>query len=283
MLGSVVAFSLMATLVKLVQEVHPYVTVFVRFSIGLGVLGILALWRVIRLQFVRSPLLLLRGISGSISVALFYFSIVHVGMGKSSVYSYSYPVFAALMSSFFLGERVNRPQWIYIALAFSGIVLLAWDQFQQGEGFNWYEILAISSAVTNAISIVIVRKLHETDDSYAIFFAQSIVGFWIFLIPAQLPVLTGSQVNASWLLILVGLSGVVAQLLNTEGFRHLSVSKGAPLHMLIPVCNVTIGVFFFKESFSLLEALGALVVVTSCLLLMGYSRAQSVQNKHELK
>lgn len=270
MLLSVFAFSLMATLVKMVQHISPYVTVFVRFAVGVGMLGILAMMRVIKLQFFRSPLLLLRGLSGSLSVALFYIAIVHVGMGKSSVYSYAYPVFASLISHRFLGERISRAQWALIAMAFSGILLLAWNHIRAG-GFNWFELLAILSAITNAISIVIVRKLHETDDSYAIFFAQSIVGFWIFILPANMPVITG-EIGGSWLLLLVGLSGMAAQLLNTEGFRHIPVAKGSPFHMLIPVLNVGIGVVFFGEILQPLEVLGSAVVVLSCVGLMAVAR-----------
>ena len=270
MLISVFAFSLMATLVKMVQHISPYITVFVRFAVGVGMLGILAMLRVIRLEFFRSPLLLLRGLSGSLSVALFYIAIVHVGMGKSSVYSYAYPVFASLISHRFLGERISRAQWILILTAFSGILLLAFDHIRSGS-FNWYELLAILSAVTNAISIVLVRKLHETDDSYAIFFAQSIVGFWIFILPANMPVLSGDM-GGSWLLLLVGLSGMAAQLLNTEGYRHIPVAKGSPFHMLIPVINVAIGVIFFGEILLPFEVAGSIVVVLSCVGLMAVAR-----------
>lgn len=270
MVLSVFAFSLQATAVKLVQHVGPYLTVFIRFAIGVGMLGILAMMKVIRLKFHRSWLLLLRGLSGSVSVALFYIAIIHVGMGKSSVYSYAYPVFASLFSYLFLKEKINGAQWLLILSAFGGIIILATNNIR-AEGFSWYELFAVLSAVTNAISIVIVRKLHETDDSYAIFFAQSIVGFWVFLLPANMPALTGMG-GGSWLLLVVGFSGMAAQLLNTEGFRHISVAKGSPFHMLIPVLNVLIGVLIFKESFTALEIVGSLVVVVSCLGLMAVAK-----------
>jgi drug/metabolite transporter (DMT)-like permease len=267
---SVFAFTLMAVSVKLVQHISPFTTVFVRFAVGVGMLGILAMMKVIKLNFVRSPLLLLRGLSGSISVALFYIAIVHVGMGKSSVYSYAYPVFASLLSHHFLKERISIAQWTLIFSAFVGIILLAVDRIVS-EGFSWFELLAILSAVTNAISIVIVRKLHETDDSYAIFFAQSIVGFWIFILPANIPEISGTM-GGSWLLLVVGLSGMAAQLLNTEGYRHIPVSKGSPFHMLIPVLNVAAGILFFGETLSLTEGIGALVVVASCVGLMAVAK-----------
>lgn len=269
MLLSVIAFAIMATLVKSMSHVSTFVTVFVRFSVGVGILGILALFRKIDLRFVRSPLLLLRGISGAISVALFYFAIVKIGMGKGSVYSYSYPVFATLLSAIVLKEKVSTAKWILILSAFAGIVLvsLKFSEGDSGWSFGFYDILAICSAFTNAISILIVKKLHGTDSSYAIFFAQSIVGFWIFLIPANIPELTG-PVSGSYVLIIIGVFSAMAQLLNTEGYRHVSIATGSPFHMLIPIVNVLIGVLVFNEAFSTLEMAGASLAVLSCLGIM---------------
>ncbi len=268
MILSVVAFAVMATLVKIMAYVSPYVTVFVRFSVGIGILGILALLKKIKLNFVCSPLLLLRGISGAISVTLFYFAIVKIGMGKGSVYSYSYPVFASLLSALVLKEKISGTKWLLILSAFTGIVLVAFNVSSSGGfDFNIGDVLAICSAFTNAISILLVKKLHDTDDSYAIFFAQSIIGFWIFIIPANTPELTGN-VSASYILILIGIFSAMAQLLNTEGYRHVSIATGSPFHMLIPVVNVIIGVVLFQEKLSTMEIVGAGIVVLSCLGIM---------------
>ncbi len=268
MILSVVAFAIMATLVKSMAHVSTYVTVFMRFSVGVGMLSILALMRKIDLSFVRSPLLLLRGITGTASVALFYLAIVKIGMGKGSVYSYSYPVFASLLSAIVLKERISSAKWLLILSAFVGIVLVSLRAGgDDGWTFSIWDLLAMLSAFTNAISILIVKKLHGTDSSYAIFFAQSIVGFWIFIIPANLPQLTG-PVSGSYILILIGIASAFAQLLNTEGYRHVSIATGSPFHMLIPVVNVAIGVLVFGEVFSSLEIIGSGLVVVSCLSIM---------------
>ncbi len=176
MLLSVVAFAIMATLVKSMAHVSTFVTVFVRFSVGVGILGILALFKKINLKFVRSPLLLLRGISGAVSVALFYFAIVKIGMGKGSVYSYSYPVFASLLSSIVLKEKINKAKWLLILSAFVGIILISLKFTDNGSGwsFGFYDVLAMCSAITNAISILLVKKLHGTDNSYAIFLRKAL-------------------------------------------------------------------------------------------------------------
>nr|WP_320120318.1 DMT family transporter [uncultured Marinifilum sp.] len=266
MILSVVAFGLMAGLVRSMSHVSTYITVFVRFAIGIGIIGILAMMRKIDLKFVRSPLLLLRGITGTASVALFYLAIIKIGMGKASVYSYSYPLFASLLSAIILKEKISSSKWLMMLLAFIGIILVSFQFTNAGKdwSFGLYDFLAILSAFTTAISILIVKKLHGTDNSYAIFFAQAIVGFWIFLIPANLPELTG-PVTSSYVLIFIGIASALAQLLNTEGYRHVSIATGSPFHMLIPIVNVIIGVLVFNEIFSLQEIIGSSFVVIACL------------------
>lgn len=277
MILSVIAFGVMATLVRSMSHVSTYITVFVRFAIGVGLIGMLAMMRQIDLKFVRSPLLLLRGITGTASVALFYLAIVKIGMGKASVYSYSYPLFASLLSAIVLKEKVPISKWLMMFIALIGIVLVSFKFSDNGNwAFGWFDFLAMLSAITNAVSILIVKKLHGTDNSYAIFFAQSIVGFWLFLVPANLPELTG-PVTSSYVLIFIGIASAFAQLLNTEGYRHVSIATGSPFHMLIPIVNVIIGVLVFKEVFSVQEMIGSALVVLACLgilLINGLSVSQ---------
>ena len=78
--GSVLTFAIMSALVKSIPYVDSTVTVFVRFAIGIGILGLLAITKKIKLTFNQSPLLLLRGFTGGIAVFLLYYSIVKIGV-----------------------------------------------------------------------------------------------------------------------------------------------------------------------------------------------------------
>lgn len=115
----------------------------------------------------------------------------------------------------------------------------------------------------SAISVVLVKKLHSTDSSYAIFFSQSIVGFWIFLFPANVSNHHG-DFNISFILIGIGIVSAIGQLIMTEGYRYVSVSKGSTMHMLVPVLNIIIGYFVFNEIFSPKELIGASLVIVAC-------------------
>lgn len=101
-LGSVVFFSLMAILVKSIPNVSSYQTTFFRFAIGLGIVGLLSMFGIIKLRFNDKKNLFWRGLIGGVAVYLFYLTILKLGVGKGSVYIYSYPVFATLFSMILL-------------------------------------------------------------------------------------------------------------------------------------------------------------------------------------
>lgn len=124
-LGSVLSFAIMSSLVKSIPDVDSTITTFIRFSVGVSILGILALTKKIKLQFNHSPLLLLRGFTGGLAVYLLYFSIVKLGVGKATVYVYSYPIFATLFSVVFFNEKVKLIQWFFVIVAFTGVFMLS--------------------------------------------------------------------------------------------------------------------------------------------------------------
>jgi len=274
MLFATVAFCVMAALLKFAEEISPFKTVLFRFAVGLSLLGLAALWGKIRLEFFRKGLLFWRGLIGGTAVFILFLSIVRLGVGKGTVFCYSYPVFASIFSGLFLKERIRPLKWLFITTAFIGIYFLAAGK--QGMEFRMdslggYELLAVGGAILSGIAIVMVKKLHDSDSSYAIFFAQCLVGFWLFVVPANMAADTGG-VSAGVLLLSIGIVAAVGQLLMTEAYRHVTVTTGSLLNMLVPVFNFCMAVAVFNESFTLVEFAGTALVVTSCALVIALDR-----------
>lgn len=266
MLASGVVFCMMSGLIRYAEGIDAYKTTLFRFVIGLGLLGSAALFGRIKLRFVNAPLLFLRGLFGGIAVFIFFLSISKLGVGKGTVIVYAYPIFAAIFGAIFLRERIGPRKAFAIVAAFVGIYCLA------GEGnggiakflaFGKYELIAVLGAVLSGIAVVLVKRLHDTDDSYAIFFAQCAIGMWLVVIPANLvPCEIGYTGGA--LLLGIGILSAVGQLLMTEGYRHVSVTTGALLGLMIPVLNFIMGVAIFREPMSPRAVVGAVIVLASC-------------------
>ena len=240
-LGSVVFFALMAVLVKAIPNVSSYQTTFFRFTIGVGIIGILSLFGIIKLKFNDWRGLFWRGFVGGIAVYLFYLAILKLGVGKGSVYIYSYPIFATIFSMIILKEKVEPVKFAIIAVSFAGLILLSVGGGKGSlAGMGIYELIAIAGSVTTGLAVVFVKKLHESDNSMAIFFSQCIVGFWMFLIPSGVTQAKGNLTEIL-LLVLVGLVATIGQLFMTEGYKYVNVATGSLLQSLVPVFNLLSG------------------------------------------
>ena len=266
-LGSVVFFALMAVLVKAIPNVSSYQTTFYRFAIGVGIMGILSLFGIVHLKFNDKKNLFWRGLVGGVAVYLFYLAILKLGVGKGSVYIYSYPIFATLFSMLILKEKVEPVKFIVIFISFAGLVLLSLGGKGSLAGMGIYELIAIAGSVITGLAVVFVKKLHDSDNSYAIFFSQCIVGFWMFLIPSGATQSKGSATELL-LLVLVGIVATIGQLFMTEGYRYVNVATGSLLQSMVPVFNLISGGLIFHEQFSTIEMAGAFVIVTSCFALV---------------
>jgi drug/metabolite transporter (DMT)-like permease len=267
-LGSVVFFALMAVLVKIIPNVSSYQTTFFRFAIGLGIISILAQFGIISLKFNDKKNLFWRGLIGGAAVYLFYLAIIKLGVGKGSVYIYSYPIFATLFSMLILKEKVEPIKFVVIFISFAGLVLLSVGGGKSSlEGMGFYELIAIAGSITTGLAVVFVKKLHDSDNSYAIFFSQCIIGFWMFLIPSGTTQAKGN-LSELILLVLVGVVATIGQLFMTEGYRYVNVATGSLLQSLVPVFNLLSGWFIFQEQLTTIEMSGALIIVASCFALV---------------
>lgn len=267
-LGSVVFFALMAVLVKAIPNVSSYQTTFFRFAIGLGIIGILHLFGVVNLKFNDKKNLFWRGLVGGAAVYLFYLAILKLGVGKGSVYIYSYPIFATLFSMPILKEKVEPIKFVVIFISFAGLILLSvGGGIHSLAGIGIYELVAIAGSVTTGLAVVFVKKLHDSDNSYAIFFSQCIVGFWMFLVPSGVTQAKG-DLSELLLLVLVGVVATIGQLFMTEGYKYVNVATGSLLQSMVPVFNLLSGWLIFKEQFNTIEMTGAFIIVGSCFALV---------------
>ncbi|MCW3804391.1 DMT family transporter [Plebeiibacterium marinum] len=268
MAGSVVSFAIMSALVKSIPQINSTITTFVRFAVGVGILGLLAITKKIQLDFYRSPLLVLRGFTGGLAVFLLYFSIVKIGVGKATVFVYSYPIFATLFSVVFYKEKVKVIQWLFVIMAFGGIVLLSVKNGFSVNQISIYELLAIAGSLLSAISVMLVKKLHSTDSSTSIFFSQSLIGFWLFLLPSNMASANGN-LHTTLILVSIGIISAIGQLIMTEGYKYVEVSRGSTMQMMVPVFNIVLGYYVFNEVLTLKEWIGAIMVIAGCVGVIG--------------
>jgi drug/metabolite transporter (DMT)-like permease len=273
LVASCVAFSAMAALVKYIAYIDAFKTSLARFVIGIAILGIAAMSGRIRLDFNNTRVLFWRGLLGGAGIFVTFLVIVKIGMGKGTMLISTYPIFACIFAAIFLKEKLGRLTLPAIVGAVAGIYLLTLNKGGGGlfSGFGFYELLAVLNGVMAGVSIVLIRKLHQTDSSYSIFWAQCIVGFWLVFLPANT-----SSCQLGWkeaiVLLMLGITAATGQLFMTAGYKYLPVRQGSILGMLEPTFDFFVGVMLFAEPFSAYSLLGAVLIVGSCLLVLAQKR-----------
>lgn len=266
MLLSNLFFSLMAILIRVDPQLSGLEAAFYRFAIGGFVVVSAALVTGSMLRFHDVKGLLWRGVIGGISVVLFYLPINEIGLGKTSLFQYTYPFYAILFSALFLGEKISVRVGVLLVAALGGLVLLEVPSLQTGH-WNLWVVAAWLSGVLSGLAVMFVKKLSATESSRSIFLAQCLGGFWIILLPAHVGPSPEGWVPAV-LLLAIGLTAAAGQLLMTWSYKHVDVSTGSLLGTLVPVINIGAGVLFFGERFEAVELVGASLTLTACVMLV---------------
>src|SRR6185369_16871140 len=132
MLLSNVFFSLMAVLIRVDPSITGQESAFYRFAIGALFVVTMALFGKVSVRFHDLRGLMWRGIIGGISVVLFYLPINEIGLGKTSLFQYTYPFYAILFSAIFLKEKISLPVAGLLAAAIGGLVILQLPALQTG-------------------------------------------------------------------------------------------------------------------------------------------------------
>ena len=72
--------------------------------------------------------LIIRGVSGTIALTIFFYTIHYLPLAIASTVQYLAPIFTIIIAMIVLKEKVKTLQWFFIGLSFSGVVLIALDK-----------------------------------------------------------------------------------------------------------------------------------------------------------
>jgi drug/metabolite transporter (DMT)-like permease len=266
MVSSSILFSIMAVFVRYANNRYSlsgWKTSEIRFAVCILVIFGLSLSKKYPLKFVNYSWLASRGIFGGVAVCIFFFAINKIGMAKATVLTFTYPIWAAMLSPLIFKKPVSTGLWIAIITAFIGLYLIVIPS----EGIlsvSAMDLLALFAGLLSGWAILSIKKLHETDSSRAILFSQCLFGFMFAIVPSYREGYSFS-VEAWGILILIGIIAAVAQLQMTHAYKFVGAIEGSLISILNPVLNVFLGVIFFKEPLTLKASLGCAIILACCL------------------
>ena len=257
MIFSVIAFSLMNTVVKYLNDFSAYQIVFFR-SIGTLFFTVpLILKAKIPILGKNKKLLFIRGLAGVISLTTFFQALNYLAIGTAVSLRYTSPIFAAILALIFLKEKIKPVQWFLFLLSFAGVLII------KGFGVDVNSIgilFVLLSAISLGVIFVVIRKIGDTENPLVIinyFMVMAFVFGGIMSINNW-----KNPTSLEWLLLLsLGVFGYVGQIYMTKALQSHETNVIAPLKYLEVVFMIAIGAFWFGEIYNLWTILGVFLIM----------------------
>lgn len=231
------------------------------------------------------PVIALAGVLG--------ISIYHVALnfGEQSVSSAAAaliisasPVFTALLSTRFLGERLSWLGWLGIAISFAGVAVISFGE-AGGLSLNVNALLILASALaTSAYMIVSKRPLKIYSGleftSYAIWSGTIPM---LFFAPGLVHQITVAPVSATIAGVYLGVfPGAIAYVLWSVALSKMPASSLAPFLNAQPVNAAIIAWLWLGEVPSLVTIAGGVVAVAGVALVQAKGQLPATTNADEL-
>lgn len=174
------------------------------------------------------------------------------------------PAAVALLSRLLLGERL-RPQVVLgIALAGSGMAILAWSRAAPGssasEGPWWGYALLLAAVFCEAAYVVIGKRL--TGQQLSPRRISALINLWGLLLVTPLGLWEATRFSwsgvawSTWgLLLFYALAAsVVTVWLWMQGLRHVPANRAGVFSVMLPVAASGVGVLLLGEGFASTQA-----------------------------
>jgi drug/metabolite transporter (DMT)-like permease len=197
--------------------------VFARFLVGAITAWLVARMRGQSLGVTNRRLQFLRTLFGTLSAlgTFFLLSAREIALGDLVTVFGTSPVFVALMSWPLLGERVHKREWLAIAVAFAGIIVIAKPTLDTAP---LLVVVGLLTALSTAFAMISIRKMGSEESSEAIVFQFSCAGTLVALL-VSIPVWKTPDLKSGLLLLATGMAGGLAQIAMTRAYTKDSAAR----------------------------------------------------------
>lgn len=271
-LTSVVLLGTMAACVKqLGAGVPSGQIIFIRGVISMAFLALVA-WQVEGLHLLRTRNWrshALRSLCGTVSMFCLFTALALLPLADVTGIIFSAPMFLTVLAMLFLGERIHAYRWSALAIGFLGVLIIVGPHIDFESSSSVGVAVALAAAVLTALAMMFLRAMSVGGREHAItitfYFSLTTTVFGALTAAAGWPMPTASE----WrLLVVVGVLGVLGQLIMTYSYRYAEASTIAPLDYANLIVAVLYGYFFFDEIPGLSTWIGGSLVVAAGLVIL---------------
>lgn len=217
--------------------------------------------------------LLLLSFFSMISAILLFEGYEYLSSGVATTIHFLYPVFVALLMSFFFKEKASLGLFLSLGLAVAGVAFLSLGENvgkvmpkESSSFFSFYGVLVVAaSALTYAIYIVAVNKsrvrsMEAFKMTFYVMFFNSLQCFLISVFKGDFQLISGTSSYVN-IFLLALIPTVISNFTLIYAISIIGSTFTAVLGALESVTAVCVGIVVFGEPFSFSLILGASCVI----------------------
>jgi len=266
MLFASFSFGSMNALVKWTSaEVDVWTTVFVRSLVIAFAIYIIARIGGVDLVVHDRKNMAFRCFTGLAAMILYFSALGLIPIGQAVTLQYTNPLFVALLSGFFLSERVH-PQVLALAvISFLGIILIVSPNLRTIEKDA---LLALGSGFFAGVAYLYVRKLRATEEALSIVFwfaAFSVLATALPAIPSLADVISDPILILA--LVGIGVGAGAGQVGLTYAFHRANAAWVSAFSYLTVIVATAYGYLLFNEVLDTRDIIGGIMIICSGIIL----------------
>jgi len=272
--GSLVLFCTMDAMVKALGSTYDaFQLMLFRSAIAMAPVAVI-IWRAGGLKSVRPNrpwLQALRIIVAFGSTLGFFYVFPRMPLVDAYAISYAAPLFMVALSVPMLGEPVGWRRWTAVVVGFLGVLIML-DPW--GMDIHAMSLIVLGATFCYSLSTVMLRLLSRHDSDVVALFWLSLATSAASLVGAVPAWVWPTSIDWVWLIVM-GLLGGVAQILNTRAWRLAPTAVLAPFDYTSIVLAMLFGYLWFKEEPSWTVWFGLPLVMGSGLYILHRERIRA--------
>ena len=159
-------FAFVGACAKLLSEegLSSIEIMFFRNIIGVGFMVYLLTHLKTHKEGGRLGLLIFRGLTGAISLYLFFYNVSNISLGGAFAFQKVSPIFVTLIAFVLFKESIGLRGWFGIVIAFAGVLFISqpWAHPDNHTGFDFKNsALGVLSGFFAALALTSVRQLRQ--------------------------------------------------------------------------------------------------------------------------
>jgi drug/metabolite transporter (DMT)-like permease len=253
-----------------VQLIGPWEFAFVRNFFGALILLLLLALMQKSLKIINFKFVFLIGMFQMIGfTVLVLVALVHGGTAKTSVLTFTMPIWANLLALYFLKEKMTNKQILAIAISLIGLILI-FDPVHKNADFNSM-LIAISAGFFWGCGVISVKKYNEKYPQVELLNLtawQMLLGSIPILVVILAKGIEIYEINSYfWKASLYNIifCNALAWLLWNYGVKHLKTSEVSTISLLAPVIGSLAAFLELHEAPKINEGIGLIMILCGVL------------------